>query len=80
MLRDTFEVEDIGGGDVPGGIIERAFRLAPQCNGIKELRKALATEGYSQFDAHLDGLGIQRELRKLCNDGAGMKKRGRKAL
>lgn len=71
---DAFE-----GGIVPGRIIERAFQLAPQCSGIKELRKALAKEEYAQFDAHLDGLGIQRQLRKLYNNGAGTKKRGPKA-
>ena len=58
------------------GIVERAFQLAPQCSSIKELRKALAQEGYSEFDLHLEGLGIQRELRKLYNDGAGARKRG----
>jgi hypothetical protein len=61
---------------LPVGIVERAFQLAPGCSSINELRQALASEGYSQFDAHLEGLGIQRELRKLYNQGAGAKKRG----
>ena len=59
-------------------IIQRAFELAPQCNSMKDLRKALAAEGYSQIDAHLSGLGTQRELRKLYNAGAGSAKRGPK--
>lgn len=61
---------------MPVGIVERAFQLAPGCSSINELRKALARKGYSQFDAHLEGLGVQRELRKLYNQGAGAKKRG----
>lgn len=61
---------------MPPGIVERAFQLAPDCTSIKELRGKLAKEGYSRFDPQLDGLGIQRELRKLYNQGAGAKKRG----
>ena len=64
------------GGVLPVRIVERAFQLAPECSSINQLRKALAREGYSQFDAHLEGLGIQRELRKLYNQGAGARKRG----
>jgi hypothetical protein len=60
------------------GIVERALQLAPQCSSIKELRRALAKEGYSEFDLQLEGLGIQRDLRKLYNDGAGARKRGPK--
>ena len=48
-------------------IIERAFQLAPQVSSMKELRRALEKEGYSLVDAHLSGLGIKRELRKLYN-------------
>jgi len=58
------------------GIVERALQLAPECSSIKELRKALAREGYAAFDLHLEGLGIQRELRKLYNQGAGARTRG----
>jgi hypothetical protein len=60
------------------GIIERAFQLAPQCSSINDLRGALAKEGYSRFDLQLEGLGIQRELRKVYNQGEGTKKRGPK--
>jgi hypothetical protein len=63
---------------VTTNIIERAFQLAPECGSIKELRKALAKEGFSQFDLQLEGLGIQRELRKLYNQGEGARKRGPK--
>ena len=58
-------------------IIQRAFELAPQCRPTNELRRRLAGEGYVQVDAHLAGLGIQRELRKLYNNGMGTKRRGR---
>lgn len=57
-------------------IIERAYQLAPQCSRTKELREMLQREGYTQVDDHLSGLGFQRELRKLYNNGAGTKKRG----
>ena len=60
-------------------IIERAFQLAPQCQSIKELRKALSREGFIKIDAHLCGLGTQRELRKHYNGGSGAKKRGPKS-
>jgi hypothetical protein len=59
--------------------IERAFELAPSCSSITELRHVLRREGWTAVDAHLDGLGTQRELRKLYNSGAGAKKRGPKA-
>jgi len=50
-------------------IIERAFQLAPQVSSRKQLRRALEKEGYSLVDAHLSGLGIKRELRKLYRNG-----------
>ena len=59
-------------------IIQRAYELAPQCASVKELRRALAGEGYSSIDAHIGGLGTQRQLRKLYNGGAGALKRGPK--
>ena len=58
-------------------IIERAYQLAPHCSRTNELRQMLRSEGYMQVDSHLSGLGLQRELRKLYNNGAGTKKRGR---
>ena len=61
-------------------IIERAYQLAPHCSRTNELRQLLQREGYTQVDAHLSGLGLQRELRKLYNNGAGTKKRGPKAV
>jgi hypothetical protein len=51
-------------------IIERAFQLAPNLSSMKELRRALEKEGYSLVDAHLNGLGIKRELRKLYRNGS----------
>lgn len=60
-------------------IIQRAFELAPDCSSIKDLRHSLVREGYTQIDAHIGGLGTQRELRKLYNQGAGSKKRGPKS-
>lgn len=59
-------------------IIERAFQLAPSCASMNDLRRALHSEGHVSVDAHLRGLGTQRTLRKLYNDGAGTKKRGPK--
>ena len=59
-------------------VIERAFQLAPSCASMSELRRALHSEGHLAVNAHLSGLGTQRELRKLYNDGAGTKKRGPK--
>ena len=61
------------------GIVERAFQLAPQCSSINDLRQALSKEGYSRFDLQLEGLGIQRELRRLYNQGEGARKRGPKS-
>jgi hypothetical protein len=59
-------------------ILSRAFELAPQCGSSQELRQRLAAEGYSRIAEHLGGLGTQRQLRKLFNDGAGQQKRGPK--
>lgn len=59
-------------------IIERAFELAPSCASMKDLRRALQKEGHVAVNAHLAGLGTQRELRKLYNGGAGTKRRGPK--
>lgn len=58
--------------------IERAFELAPACGSIGELRRALEEDGCALVDVHLGGLGIGRELRRLYNQGAGMKKPGPK--
>ena len=52
-------------GPAEKSIVVRAFELAPQCSSTKELRKALAREGYTQIDAHLSGLGIKRELQRF---------------
>lgn len=57
-------------------IIERAYQLAPHCSRTRQLREMLQREGYMQVDDHLSGLGLQRELRRLYNKGAGTKKRG----
>jgi hypothetical protein len=61
-------------------LVARAFELAPECSSLKELRKKLRAEGYTlvSIEMHLDGGGIQRELQKLYNGGAGAKKRGPK--
>lgn len=52
--------------------IQRAFELAPSCSSTQELRHALEKEGHASVDAHLSGLGIKRELRKLYKSGRPM--------
>lgn len=67
-----------GFGTMDKNIIERAFELAPSCSTINELRSLLTREGYEFAAAHLSGLGLQRELRRLYNNGEGTRKRGPK--
>jgi hypothetical protein len=45
-------------------IIERAFQLAPDSTSIEEIRKTLRREGYSNVDAHLEGVSIKADLKK----------------
>jgi hypothetical protein len=45
------------------GTVKRAFELAPQCKTIDEIRIKLKNEGYANVVEHLQGLGIQKELR-----------------
>ena len=44
--------------------VERAFRLAPGCTSIEELRRKLLAEGCTNVDAHLKG-ALRRELKQL---------------
>jgi hypothetical protein len=48
-------------------LVERAFELAPECRNLRELRQRLSSEGYNRLDAHLGGLGTERQLR-ACFD------------
>ena len=50
--------------------IEGAFQLAPSFSSTQELRHPLEKEGHASVDAHLSGLGIKRELRKLYKSGS----------
>lgn len=51
------------------GTVERAFKLAPECRSIDELRAKLLREGYSNIDAHLQG-SLRRDLAKLLKKRA----------
>ena len=66
------------GQGVEKNIMERAYELAPECSSTKELSDKLRREGFELVASHLSGLGTQRELRKLYNQGQGSKKRGPK--
>jgi hypothetical protein len=57
-------------------LIQRAFELAPECSTLRDLRLRLASEGYDRLDAHLGGLGIQRQLRSHFNQNRGQRPRG----
>jgi hypothetical protein len=48
-------------------IIERAFELARegQCRTLDDIRRALSRERFANVNAHLAGLGIRNQLRKL---------------
>ena len=50
-------------------ILVRAFELARSGNygKIKDLEKALASEGYARGDPHLHSPTARSQLRKLCN-------------
>jgi hypothetical protein len=43
--------------------VKRAFELAPDCSTIDEIRARLKKEGLENVLEHLQGSGIQKELR-----------------
>ena len=47
--------------------LERAFELARdgQHRTMEEMRRTLASEGYSAIDSHLQGAAIRKQLRAL---------------
>jgi hypothetical protein len=59
-------------------LIERAFKLAPECRTLKELRQRLSSEGYNRLDAHLGGLGTKRQLRARFNQSQVAQSTGQK--
>ena len=52
-------------------IIERAFELARegQCRSLDDIRRTLAREHFGNVNAHLAGLGIRNQLRRLMREG-----------
>jgi hypothetical protein len=48
----------------PKNTIERAFELARggECRSINDIRQQLKIEGCANYDAHLSGLSIKRQL------------------
>jgi len=50
-------------------ILERAFELARtgQFGRVKDLEKALATEGYARGDPQIQSPSVRKQLRRLCN-------------
>lgn len=49
--------------------LERAFELARsgECKSLTDLLTKLRREGFENVRRHLDGAGIQRQLRDLMN-------------
>ena len=45
------------------GTVKRAFELAPDCSTIDEIRARLKKEGFENVLEHLQGSGIQKELK-----------------
>lgn len=45
------------------GTVKRAFELAPDCSTIDEIRAKLKKEGFENVLEHLQGSGIQKELK-----------------
>lgn len=48
------------------GIVERAYQIAAsgEVNDILHIKTKLNQEGYFEIDAHLDGSGIRRDLKR----------------
>ena len=60
------------------GLIERAFRLAPESSTLVELRRKLIAEGYGYVDVHIHLSG--RHLKEQLNErlrSSGVKRRVR---
>jgi hypothetical protein len=51
-------------------ILHRAFELARtgQYKNMKDLEKALATEGYARSDPQLRSPSVRKQLRRLCRE------------
>jgi hypothetical protein len=49
-------------------LLERAFQLAATgaYAGASDIARELATEGYLNIRAHLDGFDLKRQLRRAC--------------
>ena len=44
------------------GIIERALKLAADCDSLTQLKRKLQAEGYEHIDQHLAGKAIRRQI------------------
>ncbi len=55
-------------------ILERAFELARtgDFSRVKELEKALSSEGYAKNDPHMHSPSVRRQLRGLCLSSCGL--------
>jgi len=53
-------------------ILHRAFELARtgQFGRVKDLEKALATEGYARSDPQLQSPSVRKQLRQLCRESS----------
>ncbi len=47
------------------GIIERAFQLAKELEGLEEVRAKLRQEGYGNVDGYLSSGALRKDLAKL---------------
>lgn len=52
-----------------GGTVERAYRLAPECRTLDELKARLVKEGCTNVEAHLQG-SVAKAVRKLLRTDA----------
>lgn len=50
-------------------LLERAYELARSgsCAGLSDIRQKLKAEGYTAMESSMIGLGLRRELKKLCD-------------
>ena len=46
-------------------IVARAYKLAPECSDLEQLRAKLRREGYANVDAHLSSARLRADLKLL---------------
>lgn len=64
----------------PSSCIERAYELARTGDyaTVTEIKSQLRRERYAEVDTHLYGLGLRRELMRLCEENGGRSSRARR--